>query len=177
MTRAHPRSRGENSGTASLASLPRGSSPLTRGKHSEALHGLAQGRLIPAHAGKTRPWLRVCGVPEAHPRSRGENSSYALRARIEPGSSPLTRGKQGVGLIGDGLDGLIPAHAGKTARCRWAHLARPAHPRSRGENSTGVARGGRPRGSSPLTRGKPRPEARPALDAGLIPAHAGKTCP
>ena len=52
-TRAHPRSRGENSYYTSGEAGAYGSSPLTRGKHlmrrsRRAIHGL-----IPAHAGKT----------------------------------------------------------------------------------------------------------------------------
>ena len=70
---------------------------------------------------------------------------------------------------------LIPAHAGKTSgRIIVCHIF-PAHPRSRGENLSGIADSLTPVGSSPLTRGK--------LDSGgevcavrrLIPAHAGKT--
>ena len=72
---AHPRSRGENKHPTALGMCARGSSPLTRGKHSEASHGLAQGRLIPAHAGKTVGDGTVDGHGGAHPRSRGENTS------------------------------------------------------------------------------------------------------
>ena len=70
---------------------------------------------------------------------------------------------------------LIPAHAGKT----WQSEACPhfgtAHPRSRGENPLENAVDACPVGSSPLTRGKPRPTHRRARPNRLIPAHAGKT--
>ena len=72
---AHPRSRGENSTAATSLWRLLGSSPLTRGKHPEASDALAQGRLIPAHAGKTHGCYRVASAHAAHPRSRGENSS------------------------------------------------------------------------------------------------------
>ena len=50
---AHPRSRGENRPACSRVIWFAGSSPLTRGKQ-EANGGLEiDGRLIPAHAGKT----------------------------------------------------------------------------------------------------------------------------
>ena len=57
-TRAHPRSRGENSVKSVVAKPINGSSPLTRGKSCQA--GLPQYRsgLIPAHAGKILPDLR-----------------------------------------------------------------------------------------------------------------------
>ena len=111
------------------------------------------------------------------------------------GSSPLTRGKR-VPAERDGeAEGLIPAHAGKTAlagdrseagrahprsRGENARIMPPrfineAHPRSRGENGDETARNALAPGSSPLTRGK---LARPATESGsrgLIPAHAGKT--
>ena len=72
-TAAHPRSRGENSEFSSLVLQNFGSSPLTRGKRPlRRVQGL-QGRLIPAHAGKTRAQSLGCYDNEAHPRSRGEN--------------------------------------------------------------------------------------------------------
>ena len=70
------------------------------------------------------------------------------------GSSPLTRGK----LIPGGLDrvveGLIPAHAGKTCTKFASSPVTAAHPRSRGENIDGFVSGIKSAGSSPLTRGK-----------------------
>ena len=51
----------------------------------------------------------------------------------------------------------------------------PAHPRSRGENVIVSVLADTKRGSSPLTRGKRFAGAGTATDAGLIPAHAGKT--
>ena len=51
--KAHPRSRGENDLCQVKHAVTRGSSPLTRGKQA-VIGGLGeQGRLIPAHAGKT----------------------------------------------------------------------------------------------------------------------------
>ena len=54
--------------------VPAGSSPLTRGKLSDALRLAAHPGLIPAHAGKTPTSLPRGVTPRAHPRSRGENS-------------------------------------------------------------------------------------------------------
>ena len=55
------------------------------------------------------------------------------------------------------------------------HGPRPAHPRSRGENSKVQAALLEQCGSSPLTRGKRDRDARPWRAVRLIPAHAGKT--
>ena len=72
---AHPRSRGENKVSVVSSRARIGSSPLTRGKRPLAgVKGL-QGRLIPAHAGKTYATRRDPRRPSAHPRSRGENRS------------------------------------------------------------------------------------------------------
>ena len=133
--RAHPRSRGENLVRRVCRRRVRGSSPLTRGKRIRPHQGKEAWRLIPAHAGKTRCGSVLAGWCGAHPRSRGENSRWSSLRRARYGSSPLTRGKLGVGDVGDGGHGLIPAHAGKTRRASCRLATHWAHPRSRGENS------------------------------------------
>ena len=77
--------------------------------------------------------------------------------------------------MGRGHSGLIPAHAGKTTLTDAEQSAPAAHPRSRGENVQVTGAALDPKGSSPLTRGKPRPSRPPPRPCGLIPAHAGKT--
>ena len=175
-----PLTRGKRGGCG-LRAIPRGgSSPLTRGKLRSLLLALVGGRLIPAHAGKTRRATTIGSHAGAHPRSRGENETLTLRVGEREGSSPLTRGKPSSALADSAASGLIPAHAGKTRGMRpsghssgWlipAHAGKTsaglgsasasrAHPRSRGEN---IQLGGVvevTQGSSPLTRGKP---SRPA---------------
>ena len=92
-----------------------------------------------------------------------------------PGSSPLTRGKPSQTIHIVRCLGLIPAHAGKTSPSGPKTPNKTAHPRSRGENTGARQAQATRRGSSPLTRGKPRNETMPPNTAGLIPAHAGKT--
>ena len=70
---AHPRSRGENHPPQAGTRRYHGSSPLTRGKLLVEHTYTIWARLIPAHAGKTRRSQIADLVPEAHPRSRGEN--------------------------------------------------------------------------------------------------------
>ena len=119
--------------------------------------------------------IRRCDEREAHPRSRGENNSRTFVSRSGTGSSPLTRGKPSAPVLGWDSGRLIPAHAGKTGdRGKRTVIAR-AHPRSRGENTVIEYLSCNPGGSSPLTRGKPRVEAREVKRGRLIPAHAGKT--
>ena len=172
---AHPRSRGENEQGRTPFLSPLGSSPLTRGKLDDVQRGPVGPRLIPAHAGKTRPEHPRTARTGAHPRSRGENLTCQSSTIAYPGSSPLTRGKHGPTHRLRFHPGLIPAHAGKTWAYPSATFPPRAHPRSRGEN--GPAAGMVPRvvGSSPLTRGKQTNAALAGPPGRLIPAHAGKT--
>ena len=172
---AHPRSRGENSAVGSNACVAGGSSPLTRGKREAPLIVALLVWLIPAHAGKTISSAPASVLSRAHPRSRGENNGGFNWLANFPGSSPLTRGKP----LNHGLkrlvDGLIPAHAGKTLVSSSCSTRAEAHPRSRGENPTDASRGSLLAGSSPLTRGKQLRGPTEVIHVGLIPAHAGKT--
>ena len=152
-----------------------GSSPLTRGKLQQILGTPIDGRLIPAHAGKTPDALPRVRSRTAHPRSRGENGTMPGSTRMVSGSSPLTRGKRAPLDPCRRRGRLIPAHAGKTP---WP-LSHPpldrAHPRSRGENPKTENHNSPRGGSSPLTRGKLREDRHRAGVDRLIPAHAGKT--
>ena len=151
---AHPRSRGENEGSACGPDLLEGSSPLTRGKRDHGTVLAAAHGLIPAHAGKTTGRARPAGPMRAHPRSRGENGLWNATAIGFVGSSPLTRGKRRSGEPLRRGRGLIPAHAGKTRGSSGRSGQPGAHPRSRGENLGGSVDVIEPLGSSPLTRGK-----------------------
>ena len=113
-TRAHPHSRGENSGAIRHRDAIGGSSPLTQGKLQIGELTPPAHRLIPAHGGKTprtRPRLRSAS---AHPRTRGENSGATRHRDAIGGSSPPTREKHEYRSHVGGESGLIPAHAGKT---------------------------------------------------------------
>ena len=133
-TGAHPRSRGENNVVVRFAHNAQGSSPLTRGKQRTPRHEIPRLGLIPAHAGKTSRKLPVNAAFWAHPRSRGENPSVACSFTASVGSSPLTRGKPPPSSPSPRPRRLIPAHAGKTRGRSKTPCAKPAHPRSRGEN-------------------------------------------
>ena len=153
-SRAHPRSRGENRSGLLSATMRTGSSPLTRGKRVNPRETRASGRLIPAHAGKTRSVASMSTVRPAHPRSRGENRPLVNRFLARDGSSPLTRGKRDPAVRRRRAGRLIPAHAGKTRRPTGYGRDCEAHPRSRGENRMACHSGQSGVGSSPLTRGK-----------------------
>ena len=136
---AHPRSRGENSVMRSFLPVGMGSSPLTRGKHQRRVLPADYRGLIPAHAGKTRSCSSNPPARGAHPRSRGENSSWDHSRTMFRGSSPLTRGKHALATVFATRRGLIPAHAGKTFFSALSAVLIWAHPRSRGENHDGLS--------------------------------------
>ena len=152
--RAHPRSRGENPFSTSIAGRGMGSSPLTRGKSSTTENSSSATGLIPAHAGKIGRKAAAGLSCRAHPRSRGENHPLDGDKIARPGSSPLTRGKLETCVTEATELGLIPAHAGKINAGLEGGDHLGAHPRSRGENDGFVGRHGGGSGSSPLTRGK-----------------------
>ena len=177
LTRAHPRSRGENPSLNSNSVSSHGSSPLMRGKRRKDRLRLTRLGLIPAHAGKTVESCRSRPEWRAHPRSRGENPSMPGGTYVDEGSSPLTQGKPPI-LLGENCrHGLIPAHARKTSGRRAPSRCRTAHPRSRGENIGLSAPPCCVTGSSPLTRGKPSDKVGSGVGDGPIPAHAGKIPP
>ena len=176
MSRAHPRSRGENAFITAQQQLLAGSSPLTRGKPLRENHHQPLLRLIPAHAGKTALRSRLGVSAQAHPRSRGENQTPLTTGSNHPGSSPLTRGKRLRRSSAPTTGRLIPAHAGKTSALGGLTNMLPAHPRSRGENYLVIQDVPEIRGSSPLTRGKRAISPGTNVFTRLIHAHAGKTC-
>ena len=152
---AHPRSRGEHSVLPEASVRFSGSSPLTRGTPRWWSCRLARVRLIPAHAGNTRPRRAGPAGHAAHPRSRGEHIRPGRRSRRPRGSSPLTRGTRDDRGSFTRTERLIPAHAGNTFMVSGGSCSRPAHPRSRGEHSTLTSGRRWLTGSSPLTRGTP----------------------
>ena len=110
-----------------------------------------------------------------HPRIRGEHPLAPLGRQIRQGSSPHTRGALDLLEVLPFDNGIIPAYAGSTCEASWKCLAMADHPRIRGEHER---RGEKFRvvlGSSPHTRGAPRPLAPSPLGSRIIPAYAGST--
>ena len=172
---AHPRSRGEHWCSVEGPGTGGGSSPLTRGAPPLTRNAPSERRLIPAHAGSTRPRQGRIGRAPAHPRSRGEHLPKDSIRRRASGSSPLTRGALSFASNAARPAGLIPAHAGSTSIGLPSSSNCGAHPRSRGEHVGGAALEAGNTGSSPLTRGALNLLRREDLRFGLIPAHAGST--
>ena len=146
-----------------------------RGKQRCGLGHFGSPGLIPAHAGKTRTRVRTRFGLRAHPRACGENANTHTPDGDTPGSSPRMRGtrlRRGEVAC---INGLIPAHAGKTRPLLPAHMESWAHPRACGENVREAPRDVDRAGSSPRMRGKLKTKIRGNPLRRLIPAHAGKT--
>ena len=91
--------------------------PRSRGEHPAARKRRPlDPRIIPAHAGSTGHEFVLGSHTVDHPRSRGEHPYRVARDRTSGGSSPLTRGAQPLKNGTVPRDGIIPAHAGSTAR-------------------------------------------------------------
>ena len=93
----------------------------------------------------------------------------------EQGSSPLARGPLAILSRHDQPNGLIPARAGTTQRCRRRRCGFGAHPRSRGDHLVQVIGATFAAGSSPLARGPQADKLGIGHLYGLIPARAGTT--
>ena len=111
----HPRIRGEHRLRGSSSAWPTGSSPHTRGARRLDPEHHHRIRIIPAYAGSTHRHLESTGVPEDHPRIRGEHCPQMFVDTI--------RGR------------IIPAYAGSTILVVVAVSDTPDHPRIRGEHS------------------------------------------
>ena len=172
---AHPRACGENVATSHAYLRSHGSSPRMRGKLRRSREKLPDVGLIPAHAGKTGRDEKSFINLQAHPRACGENLARHGHVLKKLGSSPRMRGKRGNLGRQDLRRGLIPAHAGKTAKKKKTDETKPAHPRACGENRRRIRRLHGLHGSSPRMRGKHRRPSGLRKRPGLIPAHAGKT--
>ena len=156
-----------------------GSSPLTRGARGHPHWVCGAGGLIPAYAGSTSYADTAGACVWAHPRLRGEHSNRRCNGCATGGSSPLTRGALPAWWARREQRRLIPAYAGSTLGEVSAWSPVWAHPRLRGEHARPFLSVLGKGGSSPLTRGAPRPVEHDDRRLGLIPAYAGSTpaCP
>ncbi len=175
--RAHPRSRGADTGVPVTMNDVDGSSPLARGGHRYRACRAKRRRLIPARAGRTTRLPHGPRPSWAHPRSRGADEVWAPGDGAWVGSSPLARGGLNKHHLTFFLARLIPARAGRTKTLALSSSVNEAHPRSRGAD--GQLEGVSPwdTGSSPLARGGLCISAILNLLYWLIPARAGRTDP
>ena len=152
-----------------------GSSPLSRGILGPPGPRVDGVGIIPALAGNTRRAVADGFREPDHPRSRGEYAFDGDFILSRLGSSPLSRGIPESGRHQRQHRRIIPALAGNTWQVFGNNSCSQDHPRSRGEYVRVRITRERTRGSSPLSRGIPRPEEGPPIMTGIIPALAGNT--
>ena len=146
-----------------------------RGKHGAHAAKTARNRIIPAHAGQTRPQVPALGAITDHPRACGANK-YPMICHVGRfGSSPRMRGKPGALNVPHSSSRIIPAHAGQTLRCCCRRCDIPDHPRACGANWKRPWRNYPKPGSSPRMRGKLLFCHCVSSLLRIIPAHAGQT--
>ena len=74
----HPRSRGKDRFSTPDSPAVEGSPPLTRERRGVRRAILNNGRITPAHAGKTKKITGAHADEQDHPRSRGKDSKRSL---------------------------------------------------------------------------------------------------
>ena len=173
--RDHPRACGEHSFPSEPRSTCTGSSPRMRGTLKLWGSGVADGGIIPAHAGNTQRRGVWQGHRRDHPRACGEHSMLKAAANASTGSSPRMRGT--LTFVGEEerQPGIIPAHAGNTTSYVECRNRSRDHPRACGEHRFHTKSFMYCRGSSPRMRGTLGRLAGHGRNIGIIPAHAGNT--
>ena len=130
-----------------------GSSPHTRGTLRVPCCRRWHIRFIPAYAGNAHfctCWHIACPV---YPRIRGERRAEVVAVLDADGSSPHARGTHHADNRRSWRGRFIPACAGNAPPCHAPMMARPVHPRMRGERLAQRGRTGSLGGSSPHARG------------------------
>ena len=134
--RDHPRACGENRIEEINGMARVGSPPRMRGKHSLSCTKSPKRGITPAHAGKTKVRIPVIQIDWDHPRACGENFPLCRFRQMKAGSPPRMRGKPWAVFLTGGVDGITPAHAGKTFFVLRIACVGGDHPRACGENTS-----------------------------------------
>ena len=77
---------------------------------------MRQDGITPAHAGKRLTRATRLMLKRDHPRACGEKFDEEGECKLQVGSPPRMRGKEGKFKADYDKDGITPAHAGKSDR-------------------------------------------------------------
>ena len=130
--------------------------------------------ITPAHAGKSTIIRRDASRIRDHPRTCGEKSGGSPIQSRHSGSPPHMRGKVLYACALAVMDGITPAHAGKSSIFGSSFLCSWDHPRTCGEKFHIRQVGHDRKGSPPHMRGKVTRRMVQCTCPGITPAHAGK---
>ena len=152
-----------------------GSPPRMRGKDCACFTDRRIVGITPAHAGKSSSrGVRTC-FEKDHPRTCGEKATTKVSISGRTGSPPHMRGKVPQPVTVALPVRITPAHAGKSGESFGFWNNDQDHPRTCGEKRRGQPVRVTEMGSPPHMRGKVSDVGKPALSAGITPAHAGKS--
>ena len=104
-----------------------------RGKVGEQFTSFDPVGITPAHAGKSSFERVACMVKRDHPRACGEKAMYRPPIAARSGSPPRMRGKEKAATCKEFLQGITPAHAGKSLVICVDFINQQDHPRACGE--------------------------------------------
>ena len=133
------------------------------------------GRITPAHAGKSIKPAAQSALNKDHPRPCGEKGKDEWAYVDQGGSPPPMRGKVSDRNHIAPRYRITPAHAGKRSHAKISACAKKDHPRPCGEKLLRRVIDARLPGSPPPMRGKGVQVGRVFCEAGITPAHAGKS--
>ena len=114
----HPRLCGEKAKNPVRYSCKLGSPPPMRGKVGNGLKSNFIHGITPAYAGKSMELSSNIMVSKDHPRLCGEKASTKAWELWGTGSPPPMRGKGSSTAAYRTAQGITPAYAGKSAKCR-----------------------------------------------------------
>ena len=146
-----------------------------RGKEARSIVGIVDSGITPAHAGKSEIRALRFGIHQDHPRTCGEKIVAARTKLHSGGSPPHMRGKVLHLFQRVSGKGITPAHAGKRPKRGRSSTRIWDHPRTCGEKNFAVYFKHISTGSPPHMRGKVTVCCDGNDDAGITPAHAGKS--
>ena len=128
--------------------------PPMRGRKSEPVRKYPEGRITPAHAGKSIDFRYIVGLHQDHPRACGEKLIWRQSKWLTTGSPPRMRGKALASYSAPTGIRITPAHAGKSRSIPSKSAMPWDHPRACGEKDGDLTRTTPTAGSPPRMRGK-----------------------
>ena len=150
-----------------------GSPPHMRGTEKVLTITLSDARITPAHAGNSILRMGERHFQQDHPRTCGEQQSFAPPLVHREGSPPHMRGTELQFEPNSVIFGITPAHAGNSAFQSMTIGLTWDHPRTCGEQIAYDYVDCIRSGSPPHMRGTAVRHLHSAERSGITPAHAG----
>ena len=174
VTWVYPRVGGETNHMQSGSLSALGLSPRGRGNHRWTIVAGCGYRSIPAWAGKPKSRTIYLALLRVYPRVGGETRAQRIKRLAYKGLSPRGRGNPSAAYQALGVQGSIPAWAGKPGRSCRRGRREWVYPRVGGETTAAASVAPSTQGLSPRGRGNLVEFATEGTQIRSIPAWAGK---